>query len=336
MALRVGVLGFSLVAAALAGELLWRFLRPRVPGLAGNPIPTEYDAGVGWRYRPSRLVRHRTADFDVIVRLDERGYRVGERPGRPGAPRAVFIGDSLTFGWGVEEEESFVGRLREEAGLDTVNLGTAGYGPDQSYLRLRRDGLPLRPAVVVYTYCRNDPAEVLHGHRYGRAKTRFRLDGDRLVGLPPRASFLERHSSFYHSASSFLARHEPPPSPGQTLEARRLIARLVLGMSEVSRQAGARFVVVFYDEPWLLRSLAGADVLQVDWGRALARAKRDGGPGLFRPDGHWSRRGNQIVAREITLALQASGFSGGGRAGAQTAAATGTASSRSGFSSSTP
>lgn len=307
-ALRAGVVAVSLLAAGLAGELLWRALRLRVPGLASHPIPTLHDAEVGWRYRPNVRVRHRTADFDVTVRLDGQGRRVGERPGRPGAPRVVFVGDSLTLGWGVEDEESFVGLLREEAGLDTVNLGTAGYGTDQSYLRLRRDGLAERPAAVVYTYCRNDPIEVLHDRRYGRAKARFRLEGGHLVGVPLRASLLERNSALYHSTSSFLARYEAPPSPAGTLAAQALIARLVLAMDEASRQAGARFVVVYYDEPWLRRSLAGSGVLQADWGPALALAQREAGPPLIGLDGHWRQRGNRLVAREIGRVLQAAGI----------------------------
>lgn len=306
--LRAGVCALSLLAAALAGELLWRFLRLRVPGLASNPIPTIHDAELGWRYPPDVQVRHRTAGFDVTVRLDGQGRRVGREPGRPGAPRAVFIGDSLTLGWGVEEEDSFVGQLREDLGWETVNLGTAGYGTDQSYLRLRRDGLSQRPAVVVYTYCRNDPVEVLHARRYGRAKPRFRLEGGRLAGFPPRVSFFERHSALYHSASSFLARYEAPPTAAQRSAAQDLIARLVLAMDEASRRAGARFALVYYDEPWLRRSLEGHGVLQIDWGPALARARREGGPALFAPDGHWTRHGNRLVAREIARALRASGI----------------------------
>jgi lysophospholipase L1-like esterase len=305
-ALRVAIFAVSLLAAALAGELLWRSLR--VPlGLATNPIPTVYDAEVGWRYQPNVRVRHRTATFDVTVRLDGQGRRVGERPRRPGAARAVFVGDSITLGWGVEEEESFVGLLREEAGLETVNLGTAGYGTDQSYLRLRRDGLALAPDVVVYTYCRNDPVETLHPRRYGRAKAWFRLEGGNLLGFPPRASFIERHSALYHSTSSFLARWEDRPSPAQTLAAQGLITRLVLAMDEASRRAGARFAVVYYDEPWLRRSLEGSGVLQVDWGPAIAQAGQARGPSLFAPDGHWSRRGNRLVAREIARALRVAG-----------------------------
>jgi hypothetical protein len=54
----------------------------------------------------------------------------------------------------------------------------------------------------------------------------------------------------------------------QTLAAQALITRLVLAMEEVSRQAGARFVVVYFDEPWLRQPLEGSGVLQVDWGPA--------------------------------------------------------------------
>lgn len=299
----------AVLPALLAGELLWRFLRPRLPGVASNPVPMLYDEHLGWRYRPGVRVRHLGAGFDVEVRIDGQGRRAGRAPGRAGAagPRAVFAGDSLTFGWGVEEEESFPGLLRDRLGLDAVNLGVAGYGTDQSYLRLRREGLPLGPALAVYTYCGNDLREILDDSRYGRAKPWFRLQGERLVGLPPRPSFLERRSVLYHSAASLLARHEEPPTPAEAAAARRLAIRLVAAMAGETRRAGGTFALVHSDEPWLGRAFdgAGGAALVIDVGPAFARARREQGPVGFAADPHWNRLGHRVVAAEVARALRA-------------------------------
>lgn len=297
--------GALVVAAALA-ELLWRLLRVR-SWVPASPFVVAYDEDLGWRYRPGTQARHRTEEFDVDVRFDALGRRVGEEDTAPDAPTAVFVGDSLTLGWGIEDEETFAARTSEALGDRNVNLGVAGYGTGQSYLKLRRDGLPLDPELVVYTFCANDLIEVLHGRRYGRAKPRFRLEEGRLVLSPARdrSRFLERHSSLYGSWRSFLEGKNPVAlSEEQTLEARRLIVRLVRAMAAESRTAGATFVLVAAHQPWLKESLEGqAAAVWVEAGPALDRAVREEGPVRFQRDPHWNARGHRVIAAEIVRKL---------------------------------
>lgn len=74
----------------------------------------------------------------------------------PGTKRILFIGDSFTMGWGVEEENGYV-RLTEkflkEAHLSypvqTINAGFTAAGPSGYYLSLKLDGLQFDPDVVV-------------------------------------------------------------------------------------------------------------------------------------------------------------------------------------------
>src|SRR5260221_3658003 len=111
----------------------------------------------GWR------TRHRGADFDVSVVTDAAGHRVQDRPKAGPAPGGLlFVGDSLTFGWGVRAEDSFAERLGAELLLPVTNLGVPGYGTDQSYLALRREIASCKPRVTVYTFCANDLAELAH------------------------------------------------------------------------------------------------------------------------------------------------------------------------------
>ncbi|HYO11657.1 MAG TPA: SGNH/GDSL hydrolase family protein [Thermoanaerobaculia bacterium] len=303
----------ALVISAVLTELLWRFLRAR-SWVPASPFVVAYDEDLGWRYRPGTRARHRTADFDVDVRFDAHGRRVMEEAPPPGAPLAVFVGDSLTFGWGVTGKATFAARIGKVLGFRTTNLGVAGYGTDQSYLKLRREGLPLRPKLVVYTFSSNDLVEVLHEKRYGRAKPRFRLEGARLVLSPvrDRSRFLERHFSLLGSWQSFLQGLSPAPlSEAEIQEARRLIVHLVRAMAEESRAAGATFVLVAARQPWLKKGLAGQPgVVLVDIGPALDRARREGPVG-FSHDPHWNTRGHQTVAAEVVQALEASGFPAG-------------------------
>jgi hypothetical protein len=273
-----------------------------------SPIPVRYDADLGWGYPPRVRVRHRDAEFDVELRFDAAGRRGGGID-PAGPPVAVFVGDSLTLGWAVAEEETFAVRTGRALGFQTANLGVAGYGTDQSYLKLLRDGLPLRPALVVYTFCRNDLAEVLHGRRYGRSKPRFRQQEDRLVLSPvaERTTFLERHSALYGSFQSFLqGRRDGALSEAETREARRLVLRLTRAMAAASRNAGSRFVLITDGDSWLAAALTGLgpEVLYAD-ARPFLRQAAGEGPVRFASDPHWNGCGHAAVAAAVVRTLAA-------------------------------
>ncbi|MCK5942324.1 MAG: SGNH/GDSL hydrolase family protein [Planctomycetes bacterium] len=80
--------------------------------------------------------------------------------------RVVMLGDSVTFGWGVDDEVTFARRLETtwNAGeprtrLEVVNTGLPKYDTNQEAAMLRRIALPLDPDLVVLTYVTNDVSE---------------------------------------------------------------------------------------------------------------------------------------------------------------------------------
>ncbi len=78
----------------------------------------------------------------------------------PGVFRVLVMGDSWTFGEGVNDDETFCARLEEllnrrlkGAGLraEVLNAAyTAGYSPDSAYVYLHRKGFAFKPDVVIY------------------------------------------------------------------------------------------------------------------------------------------------------------------------------------------
>ena len=67
--------------------------------------------------------------FNAKVYIDSNGYRVPTKSYKYKASKSLlFIGDSTTFGNGVIEEETFVGRLRKEFNeINFINTAVPGY-----------------------------------------------------------------------------------------------------------------------------------------------------------------------------------------------------------------
>ena len=99
-------------------------------------------------------------DEDVLFRLvpgggpgiNSEGYRDVEHPQDAGLQKRVLVlGDSFVMGYNVPVESTLPRFLERELGegWEVRNQGVYGYGPDQSFLRLRDKGLDLDPAWVV-------------------------------------------------------------------------------------------------------------------------------------------------------------------------------------------
>lgn len=119
-----------------------------------------YDPQLGWRMAPGWSGRHRHYDFDVRYTLNAEGLRgrAFSEPPLSGQRRVVVVGDSFTFGLGVDDDDTFVARLAA-ADPETayLNAGIAGYSTDQQLLYLR-DRLRAWRAdrLVLVVYLAND------------------------------------------------------------------------------------------------------------------------------------------------------------------------------------
>ncbi len=74
--------------------------------------------------------------------------------------RIIFLGDSLTFGWGVEEPEIFATilerRLSKDRPTEIINFGTGNYNTTQEVSLFLNKGLKYNPDAVVLFYFIND------------------------------------------------------------------------------------------------------------------------------------------------------------------------------------
>ena len=117
------------------------------------------------------------------VSTDGRGFRgegVADAPA-PGTVRIGCVGDSVTFGWGVEDREAFPALLADllsaDAPHETINAAVPSH--DSMLIRdtLARDVLPLRPSWVTLCAGVNDIA--MHFTRPNPDVDGFRLVASR-------------------------------------------------------------------------------------------------------------------------------------------------------------
>jgi lysophospholipase L1-like esterase len=96
-----------------------------------------------WRKHDQQML----TDFPWLARFKEADVKLG--PPAAGENRVVFMGDSITEGWHLDE--SFPGK-------PYVNRGISGQTTPQMVLRFRQDVIALQPKVVVILAGTNDIA----------------------------------------------------------------------------------------------------------------------------------------------------------------------------------
>ncbi|MEM6571187.1 MAG: SGNH/GDSL hydrolase family protein [Planctomycetota bacterium] len=247
----------------------------------------------GWALRPS-LVAEIVGPHDTyVVRTDERGYRQprGRWAEAEAARRVLVLGDSIAFGWGVDQDETFAARLdgRLGEGTEVWNLACPGYSIDQSLWTYERHRRAVGPDVVVLVSVMNDVATASRSEQEGLGKPRLELVDGGWSRIEPSPDLVRyRPLPILHGLSGRLAsaallrrfREGPPPSPAVvpdripwTEKGGRAVDEVAAGVSAglldpaspihealrrlvaSARADGARFVLVacpFGHDPFLL------------------------------------------------------------------------------------
>jgi acyl-CoA thioesterase-1 len=122
-------------------------------GQAGDPIPGIEQLTA---YQKSQLVKAFN-DWPLLAK-----YRDADKalpPPAPGEVRVVFMGDSITEGWGMKATATSPGRGEFFPGKPYINRGISGQTTPQMLIRFRQDVIDLKPKVVVLLAGTNDIAE---------------------------------------------------------------------------------------------------------------------------------------------------------------------------------
>jgi hypothetical protein len=151
----------STTVSLLATEVILRSYFPRRTFevlAASYPAMFNESDYLPYRLRPNYRGRLARAEFDTEIRINSLGYRGEEFTRDKGdALRVLVIGDSYTFGWGVEDTETFSAHLQNTLRarypgrrIEVINAGFAACNsPDTYYLYLKQEGLALHPDLIL-------------------------------------------------------------------------------------------------------------------------------------------------------------------------------------------
>jgi hypothetical protein len=297
----------SVLVLAGCAELVLRAVHPGFLRHTHVDHPHVYSETYGWALRAGSHYQGRNGE---VITVNSRGYRGREHEVEPAAHsrRVVMLGDSIAFGSGVSDGETFSDRLEATAGFEVVNLAVDGYGTDQELIRLENEGFSYRPRVVVLNFCiGNDyfdnalPVALYDGVS---PKPYFTLEGDRLVrhdahlkiGRATRAAVALHERSYLINALLALGVRRPlaagDDQDAADWDQRRdavqahfpravaLTRRLVQRAAERCRERGVRFVTVlhpdhqaFAGDSALVTPLVGIDGVRVVDLRSEYRAR---------------------------------------------------------------
>ena len=237
-------------------------------GLAGGVPPERerlhmrFDPDLGWTSVPDTRLenfygpgRHLTINGQGV--RAKRAYAAEPPAGRR---RTLCAGDSFTFGPGVDDDSTWCAQLEQlEPRLETVNLGQGGYGLDQSYLRVRRDGAGFDFDVLLFAFVRDDFTRMEKDDYQHYAKPVLRIGGNgelevRNVPVPDngrRMPWLVRNLSVFERlrivelARPALRALRPPATGLSAGELAELSGKVFEELERLCEQRGATLVLIY-------------------------------------------------------------------------------------------
>lgn len=281
--------------------------------------------------RPGGRFRLNGPEFDTTVVTNAEGLRGGPIDWRK--PRVLCLGDSYTFGWGVENDETWCARLERLFGgrYAFVNAAfAAGYSPDGYAVWLRRHRRALDPVAIVvqvseYEYgivrdhvwhfsgaSRNDPVP----ERVERPGFVVTSDGawirdGRAAHLPAWLRRALKTSYLVAMVRDRIARDaEGEPPVGVSPEAR---AKFRDALTMLWHEGGSRIVALYVVGDRSASAGGPAEItireFAADRGIPVLASPRDfEARDYLHRDPHWTASGHEKVARFLHRELAARGY----------------------------
>jgi hypothetical protein len=116
------------------------------------PECARYDPQLTYTLKPGRC-RFRGRYFDTWVEINRLGTRDDDRS--LVGPELIVIGDSVSMGWGVRQQDLYAEIIEREHGLKVLNLAVSSYGTVRELQMLARADTS-RLQILIVQYSNND------------------------------------------------------------------------------------------------------------------------------------------------------------------------------------
>jgi len=163
-----------------------------LPQRSHDNLFVAFDPLLGWKLKAGLSSMRETSKYVARETINSLGFRSPELPFEkpPGVKRIVFLGDSHTEAYTVDDELTYSQQvqrvLSETVPTETISLGVGGYSTDQELLAYLEYGRRFDPDIVVLQYCGNDTQYVVLDHYWRGLKPMFQRHGKMLMltGVP--------------------------------------------------------------------------------------------------------------------------------------------------------
>jgi hypothetical protein len=244
-----------------------------------------FDPDLGWSSVPDTRLENFYGPGRNLT-INSQGVRAKRTyAARPpaGKLRALCAGDAYTLGTGVDDDSTWCAQLEQrDPHFETVNLGQGGYGLDQSYLWVRRDGVGFAFDVLVFAFVRDDFTRMEKDSYHHYAKPVLRIgangaletdnvpvpnDGERMPWLVRNASLFERLRIVELARPALRALR--PPAAGLTAgELADLSGKVFESLAQLCAERHAKLVLLY------LPTFADYERPGESWRERIAREAR--------------------------------------------------------------
>lgn len=210
----IGILILSILVFFFIMEVILRAIEPKPKYKLENVFKFyEYSDYLGWKNKALANGTFYTYDSKSYVSINSKGLRDYEHPYNKNrdVKRIEFIGDSFTWGYGVDEVKRFTDIFANELNksypnkFEIINMGTSGYETDQEFLLLGNEGIKYNPDIVVIAY-HNDASFLGAKEAYGYPRPYFKIENNelKLMNFPVPRRNVSWEQGFYLKDNNWL------------------------------------------------------------------------------------------------------------------------------------
>lgn len=305
------------------------------------------DERLGYRLVPNYEMDHQTSDFDSHIKINSEGLRDYEHQKNKDTDtfRVLVLGDSFTFGVGVNLEESYPKVLETMLNNNTsaggpkkyevINAGIEGYGTEQEYRYLEELWDRYEPNLVLVGLYSNDISDVMKG--IPTTGNRFKLIRKFYFISYLRVLQISLSTMFKDIRTGFLQIYQDHYTP-ELENALQKTKEYLIKMRDFSYSHGAKtFIIIipscfemdrlewetkgferFYSDEFFNSNMTRFSEIFTEFGEMkeiptlsllpIFRNSNKIRPLYFNHDFHWNKEGHRLAAESIYNFLEEKGL----------------------------